>query len=87
MSLQSFSLTESKQLRRHWLEFHRRAAVEDVLHTHLTSLRHLGVEGCRVTVSCDAVRSLTPLTGLSFRQRYIILERETQMKLTSLTNL
>ena len=69
------------------MEFHWTAAVEDVLHTHLTSLRRLEVEGCRVTVSCDAMRSLTPLTGLSFRQSYITLDRETQMKLTSLTNL
>ena len=83
VSLQSFSLTQSKQLRRHWLEFYWTAAVEDVLHTHMTSLRHLGVEGCRVTVSCDAMRSLTPLTGLSFRQSYITLEHETQMKPTS----
>ena len=43
------------------MEFHWTAAVEDVLHTHLTSLRRLEVEGCRVTVSCDAMRSLTPL--------------------------
>jgi len=87
VSLQSFSMRQSKQLRRHRMEFHWTAAVEDVLHTHLTSLRRLEVEGCRVTVSCDAMRSLTPLTGLSFRQSYITLERETQMKLTSLTNL
>ncbi len=61
--------------------------MEDVLQTRLTSLRHLEVEGCCVTLSCDAMRSLTPLTGLSFSQSCITLEPETQIKLTILTNL
>ena len=87
VSLQSFSLKQSKQLRRHWLEFPWTAAVEDVLQTRLTSLRHLEVEACHVTLSCDAMRSLTPLTGLSFSQSYITLECETHTKLTTLTNL
>lgn len=87
VSLQSFSMRQSKQLRRHRLAFRWTAAVEDVLHTHLTSLRHLEVEGCQVTLSCDAMRSLTPLTGLSFSQSSITLERETHIKLTILTNL